>query len=82
MPHGLNSHKDDDATPAGGTPVPLTLVTFRRKESVKFCNVKAVFAKKSPTLACKRKSYATQAELLWWGSERKGHGTIKSCKRM
>ena len=33
--------------------MPLTLVTFKKKDEVKFCNVKAVLEKKSPTLACK-----------------------------
>ena len=33
--------------------MPLTLVTLRRKDWVKFCKVKAVLLKKSPTLACK-----------------------------
>ena len=34
--------------------MPLTLVTFKKKDEVKFCNVKAVLEKKSPTLACKK----------------------------
>ena len=34
--------------------MPLTLVTFKKKDEVKFCNVKAVLEKESPTYACKR----------------------------